>query len=252
MTIRRFNYTARYRIDRGAVRLTLAAHDERPARIRASIDLPPGLPEDARIHVEAHQRTTRMRFDFGTVERPGFSEGFAVLSEFDDPAAVQFAVKVTASHGDEVGLLLADRDGMRIDAADADEDRESLLPVAPSDLGEDVWQVVFESAGPMLLFNRHLPDWRSFAAEHRVRCLVYPAVMRQVLTRILIIDDWVDLEDKDDWRTKWLIFAHSFDGVADLPEAPNIVDKQAWIDDAVTAFSASARFMAGLNVDSGA
>jgi hypothetical protein len=251
VTIRRFNYTARHRIDRGAIRLTLADPDERPARVRASVELPPGLPRDARVHIEAHQRTTRMRFDFGTVDRPGFPDGFAVLAEFDDPAAVQFAVKVTASHGDEVGLLLADRDGMRIDAADADEDRESLLPVAPSDIGEDVWQICFGSAGPMLLFNRNLPDWRSFAAEHRVRCLVYPAAMRQVLTQILIIDDWVDLEDKDDWRTKWLIFAHSFDGVTDLPEAPNLTDKQAWIDDAVTAFSARARFMSGLNADSG-
>ena len=252
MTIRRFNYTARHRIERGNIRLTLAALDERPARIRASVELPPGLPEDARIHIEAYQRTTRMRFDFGTVKRPGFPEGFAVLSEFDDPAAVQFAVKVTASHGEEVGLLLADRDCIRIDAADADEDRESLLPVAPADIGEDVWQVGFESAGPMLLFNRNLPDWRSFAAEHRVRCLVYPAVMRQVLTQILIMEDWVDLEDKDDWRTKWLIFAHSFDGVTDLPEAPNLADKQAWIDDAVTAFSIRARFMSGLKADSGA
>jgi hypothetical protein len=251
VTIRRFNYTARHQIDREAICLTLAAADERPARVRASVELPPGLPGDARIHIEAHQRSTRMRFDFGTVERPGFREGCAVLTEFDDPAAVQFAVKVTASHGDEVGLLLADRDGMRLDAADADEDRESLLPVAPADIGEDVWQVGFESAGPMLLFNRNLSDWRSFAAENRVRCLVYPAVMRQVLTQILIIEDWVDLEDKDDWRTKWLIFAHSFDGVTDLPEAPNLADKQAWIDEAVTAFSARARFMTGLNVDSG-
>jgi len=251
VTIRRFNYTARHRIDRGAIHLKLAEAAERPARVLASVELPPGLPGDARIHIEAHQRTARMRFDFGTVERPGFPEGFAVLSEFDDPAAVQFAVKVTASHGDEVGLLLADRDGMRLDAADADEDRESLLPVAPADIGEDVWQVGFESAGPMLLFNRNLLDWRSFAAEHRVRCLVYPAVMRQVLTQILIIDDWVDLEDKDDWRTKWLIFAHSFDGVTDLPEAPNLTDKQAWIDDAVTAFSSRARFMNGLSADSG-
>lgn len=252
MTIRRFNYTARHRIDRGAIRLMLAEADERPARLLVSVELPPGLPRGARIHVEAHQRTTRMRFDFGTVERPGFPEGFAVLTEFDDPAAVQFAVKVTASHGDEVGLLLADRDGMKIDAADADEDRESLLPVAPADIGEDVWQVGFESAGPMLLFNRNLTDWRSFAAEHRVSCLVYPAVMRQVLTQILIIEDWVDLEDKDDWRTKWLIFAHSFDGVTDLPEAPSLADKQAWIDDAVTAFSARAGFMTDLNAYLGA
>lgn len=250
MTIRRLNYTARHRLDRGSIRLTLADPDERPARIRAAVDLPSGLPSDARIHVEAHQRTTRMRFDFGTVEQPGFPEGFAVLTEFDDPAAVLFTVKVTAAHGDHVGLLLADRDGMRIDAADADEDRESLLPVAPSNLGEDVWRLDFDSAGPVLLFNRLIPDWRGFAAENRVRSLVYPSVLRQVLTRILIVDDWVDLEDRDDWRTKWLIFAHSFDGVGDLPDAPNVADKQGWIDDAVMAFSANARFMTGLAGDS--
>jgi len=251
VTIRRFNYTARHRLDRSAIRLTLADPDERPARVHATVELPPELPGDARIHVEAHQRTTRMRFDFGTVEQPGFPEGTAILSEFDDPAAVLFAVKVTATHGSEEGLLLADRDGMRIDTADADEDRESLLPVAPGDLGEDVWRLDFGSAGPMLMFNRNIPDWRGFAAVHRVRCLVYPAVLRQVLTRILIIDDWVDVEDKDDWRAKWLLFAHSFDGVGDLPEAPNIDDKQGWIDDAVTGFSERSQFMTGLATDSG-
>jgi hypothetical protein len=250
VTIRRLNYTARQRLDRGAIQLSLADPDERPARVRAAVRLPQGLPAHARIHLEAHQRTTRMRFDFGTVERPGFAEGFAVLSEFDDPNAVLFALKVTAAHGEHAGLLLADRDGMRIDAADADEDRESLLPVAPGELGEDVWRLDFGSAGPMLMFNRTITDWRSFAVENRVRSLIYPAVLRQVLTRILIIDDWVDLEDKDDWRTKWLVFAHSFEGAGDLPEAPNIADKQGWIDDAVMAFSTRARFMTRLAADS--
>lgn len=246
MTIRRLNYTSRQRLERSAVRLTIADPAERPARLRAAVELPPDLPGDARLHLEAHQQATRMRFDFGTVERPGFPEGFVVLRDFDDPAAVLFTIKVTAPTGENEGLLLADRDGMRIDPGDTDHNRESLLPVAPGELGEDVWRLEFGSGGAMLLFNRNLPDWRSFAAEHSVRCLIYPAVLRQVLVQILIIEDWIDLEDDSDWRTKWLLFAHSFDGIDALPAAPNSADKQGWIDDAVAAFSARARFMTGL------
>jgi hypothetical protein len=243
MTIRRINYTSRHRIEKGHVRVSLVDAQSRPARIRATVDLPDGLPPEARVFVEAYQRTTRMRFDFGTVASPGFPEGSALLSEFDEPEAVQFALKVTGSGGARDGMLLADRDGIQLDACDADEDRETILPVAPRELGEEFWRVEFDNSGPTLAFNRRLEDWKSFAADPRVRSLVYPAVLRVVLTRILIIDDWVDLEDREDWRSRWLLFARTLAGVGDLAEASGTPDRVAWIEDVLVAFSHVGRFV---------
>jgi len=67
MTIRRLNYTSRHRIERGHVRVSLVDPNVRPAEVQATVELPDGLPADARVFVEAYQRTTRLRFDFGTV-----------------------------------------------------------------------------------------------------------------------------------------------------------------------------------------
>jgi hypothetical protein len=243
MTIRRINYTSRHRIDKGHVKVSLVDAHARPSQIRATITLPEGLPPDAKVFVEAYQRTTRMRFDFGTVASPGFPAGCVALAEFDDPEAVQFAVKVTGNSGTHAGMLLADRDGIRLESCDADEDREAILPVAPSDLGEEFWRVEFSNSGPMLVFNRRLEDWKSFAADPRVRSLVYPAVLRIVLTKILIVDDWVDLEDRDDWRARWLVFARSLPGVGDMSEASSTPDRISWIDDVLAAFNTVARFV---------
>lgn len=243
MTIRRLNYTQRHRIEKGHVRVSLENPAARPARVRVAMEMPAGLPPDARVFVEAYHRTTRMRFDFGTVASPGFPNGAAELSEFDDPDSVQFAVKVTGCGGQQEGMLLADRDGIGLDTTNADEDRESILPTVPAELGEEFWRVDFYSSGPKLAFSNRLEDWKSFAADPRVRSLVYPAALRMVLTRILVIDDWVDHEDRDDWRARWLLFARSLPGVSDLPESSGTQDRVAWIDDVLVAFSTRSRFV---------
>lgn len=243
MTIRRINYTSRHRIEKNHVRVALDDSRMRPARVTVAVEMPDGLPSDARVFVEAYHRTTRMRFNFGTVASPGFPNGFAELSEFDDPEAVQFAVKVTGCGGQHEGMLLADRDGIGLDSTDADEDRESILPTVPADLGEEFWRVEFYATGPKLAFSNRLEDWKNFAADPRVRSLVYPPALRIVLTRILVVDDWVDDEDREDWRARWLVFAKSLPGVPDLPEASNTQDRVAWIDDVLAAFNTRSRFV---------
>jgi hypothetical protein len=243
MTIRRINYTSRHRIEKSHVHVMLDDPQVRPARIKVAVELPDGLPPDAKLFVEAYHRMTRMRFPFGTVASPGFSDGSAELSEFDDPEAVQFAIKVTGCGVQQEGMLLADRDGIGLDAKDTNEDRESILPTVPADLGEEFWKVEFYATGPKLAFSNRLEDWKSFAADPRVRSLVYPSALRLVLTRILVIDDWVDHEDREDWRARWLVFAKSIPGVPDLPDASNAQDRVAWIDDVLAAFNARGRFV---------
>lgn len=240
MTIRRINYTDRYRIDKGDVRIRLVDPNAVPVAFTADLTLPTEkLPGDARIFVEAYRQTTRMRFEFGTVASPGFPGGSATLTEFSNTDAVLFAVKVTGVTGNVAGMLLADRDGISATSSDDKDQKEPLLPADCADLGQEVWRLDFENNGPVLVFNSRLADWRSVAADPQIKAVTYAAILRMVLARILILDNWVEDEDEDrnDWHAKWLAFAKRLPGVADLEADPTPADKWEWIEMVAAAFA---------------
>lgn len=246
MTIRRINHTKRRRIDKQDVVIRLVEPVSSPPAFNARVDLSKheSLPEDARIYIEAYRQTTRMRFDFGTVSKPGFEGGWATLSEFADADAVQFAVKVTGVSGATAGMLLADRDGIPLTSIGQDTSRESLLPTCSSDLGQELWRLDFHNSGVTLQINNRIPDWKGYATSAQFRALAYPSVIRQVLTRILIVDEWDDAEDSDDWRSKWLSFAQSIPGVEVLDEEPaDPAGRWERIEEIAAAFAKQASFM---------
>ena len=240
MTIRRINYTDRHRIDKGDVQIRLVNPNLVPVAFTADLALPTQkLPGDARIFIEAYRQTTRMRFDFGTVASPGFPGGSATLTEFSNTDAVLFAVKVTGVTGNVAGILLADRDGISATSADDKNHKEPLLPADSADLGQELWRLDFANSGPVLLFNSRLADWRSVAADPQIKAVTYAAILRTVLARILILDNWVEDEDEDrnDWHAKWLAFAKGLPGVAELEADPTPADKWEWIETAAAAFA---------------
>jgi len=246
MTIRRINHTKRRRIDKQDVSIRLVEPVSAPPAFNARVDLSKheSLPTDAKIYIEAYRQTTRMRFDFGTVSKPGFEGGRATLSEFADADAVQFAVKVTGGSGATAGMLLADRDGIPLTSIGQDTSRESLLPTCSSDLGQELWRLDFHNSGVTLQINNRIPDWKGYATSAQFRALAYPSVIRQVLTRILIVDEWDDADDSDDWRSKWLSFAQSIPGVEILDEEPaDAAGRWERIEEIATAFAKQASFM---------
>jgi hypothetical protein len=247
MTIRRINHTKRRRIDKQDVTIRLSEPLSSPPVFSARVDLSKhdSLPSDAKIYIEAYRQTTRMRFDFGTVLNPGFDGGRAILAEFVDADAVQFAVKVTGVSGATAGMLLADRDGIPPTAIGEDTTREPLLPTCSSDLGQELWRLDFHNSGAILQINNRIPDWKGFAASAQFKALAYPSIIRQVLTRILIVDEWNDSDDSDDWRSKWLFFARSLPGVEVLDEEPDdAAGRWERIEEFATAFTGHASLMA--------
>jgi hypothetical protein len=178
-----------------------------------------------------------MRFDFGTaggiVPPPE-----RVLSEFDSLDQVLFRVKVTSASGDRQGVLLAEADQIPIKRPeDSEEDRIPLFPVAPADLGDEVYRVDFTDGRPTLLVNRDVGDWRQVAQSPPFRSLVYSAALRQILTRILCVEGVADSDDDDDWRSRWLRFASSMSGVGEVPDQEDGDACDVWIDTAVAAFA---------------
>ncbi|MEO6034312.1 MAG: hypothetical protein ABIQ35_03570, partial [Verrucomicrobiota bacterium] len=195
------------------------------------------LPAEAVVFVEAYRQTTWMRFPFGTVAilQPPPPEKRA-LSEFDSPDGILFRVKVTQAQDQHILLAAADR--IPLARPDDDADRESILPVFPAELGNELWQVDLEDEPRLLVNKSATADWRQLAQSPVFVSLVYPAVLRQLLTNILGTDHR-DTDDEMDWRSKWLRFAAILPGVdPELPgkeEGPDAALR--WAEDAVAAFA---------------
>jgi hypothetical protein len=243
MPVRRVNSTGRKRIAREDVQFFLRPDSDGVLAFDALLDLNTyKLPADAKVFVEAYRQTTFMRFPHGTVSEPKAPD-YAVrrLTEFATADGVLFRVKVTSTD-EPSGVLLAEAD--RIPASDDEEQpdrRVPLLPPAPEDLGQEVWRVSFNGdAGPMLLINRNVGDWKEVASSALFRSLVYPAAMGIVLSHIAREGD-ITLEDSSDWRSRWLKFTSSLPGVGEPPIGKNPQDEweewRDWIEDAVGSFA---------------
>jgi hypothetical protein len=66
--------------------------------------------------------------------------------------------------------------------------------------------------------------------------LVYPEVLRRILTHVLVDDEWTE-EDEDGWQADWMRFARNL-GVSWPPPPPDqIPDRLTWADEAISAFA---------------
>lgn len=244
MAIRHLNYTKRHDFNEGDIEVRLVDPAQRPPAVRMSLNLADAqLPPDARIYFEAYRRTMRMRFEYGTVGNPGFPAGVAVLTDFPDADGLLFGVKITSVHETDAGKLLADRDRIRLTTSSESDRRQTLLPTLSGDVGHQVWQLDFQATGPELVFSERLSDWKTFAADPLVKSLIYPSILRTVLTKAVIIDEWPD-DDDTTWQGQWLQFAGGFVDWDELgPDSP-MEDRVRWIDDVVAAFSCKAGLIA--------
>ena len=68
--------------------------------------------------------------------------------------------------------------------------------------------------------------------------LVYPAVLRMVLSRILLNSEQSEDDNEEDWPEQWIEFATSHLGMNKPPQTENegIEPVSHWIDQAVTSF----------------
>ncbi|WP_373653315.1 hypothetical protein [Schlesneria sp. DSM 10557] len=234
MAISRFNYTGLQKINRRDVQITLNIPKDSPPEFAAELSLTGyEFPADSLVFVEAYRQTTWMRFSFGSVKgivRPVDTK----LTEFDSPDEIRFRVRVTAS-GENSGKMLGEADQIRpVGEMDDDDERSPLLNVRPADIGDEVYRVEMEQT-PVLLINRNVGDWRAAATSPIFQALTAPAILRSVLTHLLVIDDASDPDDDESPHARWLRFAISLPGVAECPE-----DKDArpgWIDDVVSSFA---------------
>src|SRR6266581_4358225 len=242
--IRTFNYTGRTRIDRKRITVELVGSDE-DREFNASIDLGDlNLPGAADVYLEAYYHSSYMRFPFGKVNqlKPPPDRR---LVDVDRGDVVFFRLKVV-DPSSEHGRILGESSDIAPQGTDLrNAARISLLHVDYKDLGQEIWRLEF-APRPVLEVNSCIPGLGEgireiLRSDVKFRSVVFPAVLRQVLQRILIIerhDPWE--QEEDEWSSQWLRFARKIHPVD--PPGPDVddhgvqEDQIQWIEDAVKAF----------------
>lgn len=236
MPTRTIRLTGRKRILREHARITIQ-EDTNSLAFDAELRLSEyGLPGDAHVFVEAYRQTQYMRFDFGLIQDLRAPDD-RHLSDFGSPDGVLFRVKVVTAT-DPHGLLLAEADQIRPrQSTDEEDTRTSLLPVVADDaLGDEVWRLEFDDQQTLLKINAALGNVKALARDPAFYSLVYPAVLRTVLSHVLLRERHHDTEDTGDWRSCWLRFAASLPGVGKPPAEDDESAIDEWIYDAVSRF----------------
>jgi len=242
--ITNLNYTGRRKILRSAIRIALSEDGGGHRVFDANVDLDGlDLPDSARLYVEAYYKSSYMRFDLGTVAgRRNLTDDERRLTEVDAGDIVYFRVKVV-DETSSFGRILADADKIAPETAKVRQ--IPLLPVQPYDLDELAWRVDFDTGQPVLWVNNRIsprimdmvkvdPVWHS---------LVFPAAIREVLSRIFFVEDRDDPWSDDDSYALWLRWGSDLIGssppLSDSDEDEGALDteKRDWIDQVVVAFS---------------
>ena len=236
--IRRFNYTNRKRIPRENVHVILKEQDQKPPSFDATIDLSDlKLPETARVFVEAYYRDSYMRFDFGTVAQVNCEDDRS-LNDIDNRETIYFRVKAV-DPSSEHGKILAEVDGIFPNPSDGPGSRVAILEVSfEENLGSQPWSLeLSDDAIPVLVVNKRLGSKEYVRSDDVFFTLVYPSVVREILTRIIVINkSEYDADEDDQWQQQWLHFICGLPEVG-LPPTNSERDAQYnWIDDAVKAF----------------
>lgn len=236
--IRRFNYTNRLRIRRKDVQIKVR-NDGGQLVFDADLSALAGyeLPPEGLVFVEAYRQASWMRFGFGQVGAITPAQN-RILSQFDTADGIKFRVKVT-SHTD-IHTLLAEADAINLSGSEQrDGERTPLLPVKPERLGDEIYRLDFsgQDGRPLLLINTEAGNYADIGRAPVFVSLVYPAVLREILIRVLLVDEHDDDNSLHDWRSQWVRFASLHAGLGELPQTNETEERAQWIEDAVTAFA---------------
>lgn len=230
--LRKLNFTDRLKIPRRAVQISLRQDEDGVLVFDPVLDLDSiEAPPDARVFLEAHYRNSYMRFDCGTMANLSVPESRR-LTEIDSNRMARFRLKIVDGH-----RIVAVADDITVGSqSDGSGSRIPLLPVNFRDLGDEIWRIEFEPTGPVLELSNRVPSIEQMSrGDGPFFSLVYPAVVREVLTHILLLEEYDPDEDGDEWWSLWVRWGRTLSPAA-LTE--DVDDRRLWIDEVTRAFCA--------------
>jgi hypothetical protein len=238
---RRLNSTGRKRItrDRVIIELTPPLDTFSFPSATARIDLS-GLDLDAaaRVVLEAYFRSSSMRFPCGTVGSTTIP-GRLVLTDIDRGGAIQFRLLVIAADGS--GRILASAEGLKPLQKSDTPDRQPLLPLRETDIGEELWRVDLDDRnGPWLVINSRVPGLAAkLRSDLLIQGLILPHALREVLRHLPSEGEG---EEDHDWGDDWRKFLEQLDVAVEPDDSTDEESLYQWIEDAVDRFSRLKRF----------
>jgi hypothetical protein len=237
---RRFNSTGRTRIPRSRVEIKLQEPLDSGAFpvAFATIDLAGlNLPSSATVEMEAYFRSSSMRFGCGTVASIAVPSSME-LSEIDRGGAVRFRLLVIDAS--QTGRIIAAADGLRPVLDRSSPDRQPLLPLRETDLGDQLWKVdVDYRTGPTLLINGTIPGLASKLREQPLlQGLILPYALRTILVELGRGAD----EEEDLWRKDWHVFLHELDVPVEPDDPDDPESLEDWVEHIVDVFCALKSF----------
>ncbi len=244
--MRSFNYTGRKKITHENILLAIYTDSDGANTFSAEFDLSGyKFPSESKVVVEAYYQENWMRFNYGTIAQQ-CSPVQTNLEEFVDIEDIKFRLKVTDSTKDKI-LGLADKIKPVINDK-SEFDNDVILPVKCADLNGSIWKVEYsDDNGTTLVIDKELGDRNILAVDVELRALITPAAMREILIRVFLYEKNIDIDELEDWRTKWLIFCKKL-GFDDYPLGEvDIEDKYEWIDNVVAKFCRLNKFLVKLS-----
>jgi hypothetical protein len=237
--IKRVNSTGRRRISWGQV--SIEVFDGTPRTFDAVIDLKDfDVPTDAEVVLEATcaGSNTILRFEWGTVGemKPPQNRELTDLRGEN----VFFSLKVI-DRTERFGRILGLAENIRPlkGGAKTATGRRGILPVEKAELGDELWRLDFQSHDVFLLVNERIPELADRVRfDASVFSLIYPSIVREILTRALDEDQPDDEGDcTDRWPNLWVSFARRLHPERSAPPGPDeSEERQEWIAEVVAAF----------------
>ncbi|MEQ1932767.1 MAG: hypothetical protein ABL962_02650 [Fimbriimonadaceae bacterium] len=192
-----------------------------------------GFPGEARVVLEAYQRSSGMRFECGTIANVNVPK-VLYLNEIDKDGSVLFRLKVIEGAGPN-GKILGAADRIRPVGNDDAEGRRSIFPINECELGPEVWRVDVDDAGPVLKLNYRIVGFKNRILEGPLLCgMILPAAFRIVLQALA--DGAAPDDDDDDWRNDWLTYLSEKFGIDDDLSIMSEDDRIAWVGQTVRTF----------------
>ena len=242
--ISEFNYTQRKRIESKHLQIELIElHDGALPSFNVDLELGDlNLPSDAPLVVEASRGSSVMRFPWGNAGQP---QAPANRELTNVPLVPSFRVMALAPDDSRRILALANQVKPRWERAQAPGASE-LLYLLEEDLGQEVWRLDLPVGDdvPVLKVNSNIDGIsRTVRLDPAFRSLVFPEVVRSILTKALLIEETEPADEGGYWYG-WLGFVSQFystecPGPSDFDSNDDnrLKTLQEWIDGAVRAFT---------------